>query len=301
MKQAFRDIMGGGDWFFWDEIPWMNGIAWDDRWRTVECRNRSWLSALRLDPPDMGMRSDAERLRHALRFHGALRQLGGGHVVWVDEFHEREKPYPLALPENPAARRFELDRARVYDEQITHFRSRHYLSVQWRKAPGWLDAVARWALLPHPGERQKHLGPALNAYADRIRTLERSLGFLGAKILDGDDLAIYLHDTISRNRQRKVGFGNWEDWIAPQLVDMPINGNGALTIGAGDEMEYVVAVSVHSYPKAIDAGMLDGTDAHRAIAELPITYGRRQGETKLGSVVDGLRIGTALLRLRMGA
>lgn len=37
------------------------------------------------------------------------------------------------------------------------------------------------------------------------------------------------------------------------------------------------------------------------IAELPITYGRRQGETKLGSVVDGLRIGSALLRLRMGA
>lgn len=36
------------------------------------------------------------------------------------------------------------------------------------------------------------------------------------------------------------------------------------------------------------------------IAELPITYGRREGETKLGSVSDGLKIGMALLRYRFG-
>lgn len=273
MKKAIKDILGGGDWYFWDELPWANGISWDDGWRTVECQNRSWLTCMRLDPPDMSARSDAERMRHALNFHGALRQLGGGHVVWVDEFHEREKPYPMAIPANPAARRFEAERATVYNDRIEHFTSRHYLSVQWRKPPGWLDKVARWALLPHPGERQKHLGPALAAYTDRMRTMERSLGFLGAKIIDGDDLATYLHDTVSMNRQR-VRMGNWEDWIAPQLVDMPINGNGALTIGAGDEMQYVVSVSVHSYPRAVDAGMLDGTDVTRAVAELPITYRR---------------------------
>lgn len=36
------------------------------------------------------------------------------------------------------------------------------------------------------------------------------------------------------------------------------------------------------------------------IAELPITYGKRAGVTKLGSVSDGLRIGWALLRYRFG-
>jgi len=35
------------------------------------------------------------------------------------------------------------------------------------------------------------------------------------------------------------------------------------------------------------------------IAELPITYGCRAGETKLGSVKDGLRIGAALVRYRL--
>lgn len=34
------------------------------------------------------------------------------------------------------------------------------------------------------------------------------------------------------------------------------------------------------------------------ICELPITYGRREGVTKLGSVTDGLRIGAALVRYR---
>lgn len=34
------------------------------------------------------------------------------------------------------------------------------------------------------------------------------------------------------------------------------------------------------------------------IAELPITYARREGVTKLGSVTDGFRIGMALLRYR---
>lgn len=300
MKAAFKDIRAGGGWYFWDELPWANGIAWDDDWRTVECQNRSWLTCLRLNPPDMSARSDAERMRHALNFHGALRQLGGGHVVWVDEFHEREKSYPEAFPANPAARRYEAERAKIYNEQIEHFTSRHYLSVQWRKPPGWLDYFARWLLLPHPGERQKNMGPALSAYTDRMRSLERSLGFLGAKILGGDNLATYLHDTISMNRQR-VRMGNWEDWIAPQLVDMPINGNGALTIGAGEEMHYIVAVSVHSYPRAVDAGMLDGTDLHKAIAELPITYRRVtriavQSKHETVKDMERLRIKTTVTR-----
>ena len=38
--------------------------------------------------------------------------------------------------------------------------------------------------------------------------------------------------------------------------------------------------------------------AKQRIAELPITYSKREGLTKLGSVVDGLRIGGALLRYR---
>jgi type IV secretion system protein TrbE len=300
MFKAVKDFFSGGDWYFWDELPWMNGIPWDDKWRTVECRNRSWLSVLRLDPPDMEASSDAERMRHALRFHNALRQLGGGHVVWVDEMHEPEKPYFQASPSNPAALRFEQERAKVYGEQIQHYRSRHHLAVQWRKPPGFLDKLARWALLPHPGERQKELGPALTGYIDRVRSLERSLGFLGARIIDGDDLATYLHDTVSRNRH-KVRMGNWEDYIAPQLVDMPINGNGALTIGAGDELEYVVAVSVHSYPKAVDAGMLDGTDAHKAIAELPITYRRVsrivvQSKHETVKEMERLRMKTTLTR-----
>src|SRR4051795_8056254 len=45
-----------------------------------------------------------------------------------------------------------------------------------------------------------------------------SLQALGAKVIDGDDLATYLHDTVSRTRHR-VRLGNWEDFIAPQLVD----------------------------------------------------------------------------------
>lgn len=298
-----RDILGGGDWYFWDEVPWAGGIAWEDEWRVVECRNRSWLSVLRLDPPDMAARSDAERMRHALRFHGALRQLGGGHVVWIDEFHEAEKPYPGTRPPNPAARRFDLERARVYAGRIQHYRSRHHLTVQWRKPPTFLDQLARWALLPHPGERQKHLGPALTAYMDRVRSLERSLGFLGAAVIGGDELATYLHDTVSRNRH-KVRMGNWEDWIAPQLVDMPINGGGALTIGAGDELEYVVAVSVHSYPRAVDAGMLDGTEAHTAVAELPITYRRVsriavQSRHETVKEMERLRVKTTLTRESM--
>lgn len=36
------------------------------------------------------------------------------------------------------------------------------------------------------------------------------------------------------------------------------------------------------------------------ICELPITYGCREGVTKLGSVTDGFRIGAALLRYRLG-
>ncbi|MEA3201293.1 MAG: hypothetical protein QOE90_2721 [Thermoplasmata archaeon] len=36
------------------------------------------------------------------------------------------------------------------------------------------------------------------------------------------------------------------------------------------------------------------------IVELPITYGRRAGVTKLGSVSDGVKIGMALLRYRFG-
>ena len=35
------------------------------------------------------------------------------------------------------------------------------------------------------------------------------------------------------------------------------------------------------------------------VAELPITYARREGVTKLGSVRDGLRIGAALVRYRL--
>jgi type IV secretion system protein VirB4 len=300
MKKAFKDMMAGGDWYFWDEIPWANGINWGDGWKSVECHNRSWLTSMRLNPPDMSARSDAERMRHALNFHGALRQLGGGHVVWIDEFHEREKPYPMAIPANRAAFRFEKERAKVYNDLIEHFTSRHYLSVQWRKPPGWLDYLARWVMMPHPGERQKNLGPALTAYMDRMRSLERSLGFVGAEILEGDNLASYLHDTISMNRQR-VCMGNWEDWIAPQLVDMPVNGNGALTIGAGDELHYVVAVSVHSYPRAVDAGMLDGTATSKAIAELPITYRRItriavQSKAETVKDMERLRIKTTVTR-----
>src|SRR3954454_21156152 len=107
MKKFLRDIATGGDWYFWDEIPWANGIAWDDEWRTVECTNRSWLTCMKLNPPDMEARTDAERMRHALRFHNALRELGGGHIVWIDEFHEPEKPYFPGEPVNAAARRFE--------------------------------------------------------------------------------------------------------------------------------------------------------------------------------------------------
>jgi dolichol-phosphate mannosyltransferase len=36
------------------------------------------------------------------------------------------------------------------------------------------------------------------------------------------------------------------------------------------------------------------------MAELPITYGCREGVTKLGSIGDGLRIGRALIRYRFG-
>lgn len=36
------------------------------------------------------------------------------------------------------------------------------------------------------------------------------------------------------------------------------------------------------------------------ITELPIQYGRREGVTKLGSIGDGLKIGWALLRFRVG-
>lgn len=303
MKQLLRDVFSGGDWYFWDEIPWANGIFWGDDWRSVECFNRSWLSVLRLDPPDMAVRTENERLRHALRFHGALRQLGGGHAVWIDEFHEPEKPYPLVVPQNPAARRFELERARIYNEEVEHYVSRHYLTVQWRKPPAFLDKLAKWLLMPHPGDRQKHLGPALAAYIDRVRSLERSLGFLGAKVLGGDDLATYLHDTVSRNRH-KVRLGNWQDWIAPQLVDQPINGGGALTIGAGDETEYVVAVSVHSYPRAVDAGMLDGTDHLKAVAELPITYRRvtrlvLQSKHETVKELERLRMKTTVTRESM--
>jgi dolichol-phosphate mannosyltransferase len=38
--------------------------------------------------------------------------------------------------------------------------------------------------------------------------------------------------------------------------------------------------------------------ARLRICELPITYGRREGVTKLGSIGDGLRIGAALVRCR---
>ena len=37
------------------------------------------------------------------------------------------------------------------------------------------------------------------------------------------------------------------------------------------------------------------------IAEVPITYGRREGVTKLGSIGDGVRIGAALVRYRVGS
>ncbi|HUR67802.1 MAG TPA: glycosyltransferase family 2 protein [Candidatus Thermoplasmatota archaeon] len=40
--------------------------------------------------------------------------------------------------------------------------------------------------------------------------------------------------------------------------------------------------------------------ARLRITEIPIAYGRREGVTKLGSVVDGFRIGAALLKYRVG-
>src|SRR5689334_8189944 len=132
MLKAIREFFDG-EWYFWDELPWMGGVPWDGLWRILECRDRSWLACMALDPPDMGAGTDAERLRHAMRFHQAMRNLGADHVVWIDEFHEPEEPYPLVLPRNPAARRYELERSRVYANRIRHFRSRHFLTVQRRR------------------------------------------------------------------------------------------------------------------------------------------------------------------------
>jgi type IV secretion system protein VirB4 len=272
-------MLAGGDWYFWDELPWSSGIeTGDGPCRVVECRNRSWMSCLRLDPPDLECGTEADRLRHALLFHGALRALGGGHVVWIDEHHDPERPYPAAKPANPAARRFEEARDRTYGEVVGHWRSTHYLTVQWRKPPQWIEKLSRLVLVAHPGDRARDYGPAFQAFNDRVAGLEGQLAFLGAKVLEGDGLAAYLHDTVSRVRQ-PVRFGNWQDWISPQLVDMPINAmerddGGALTIGVGDDKEYVVPVTVHSYPAGVDAGILDGTEDFAGVASLPITYRR---------------------------
>lgn len=249
-----------------DEVPWLTMVPHAGRPRVVACSQFGWLMAMALAPPDLSTASDEQRLRHAARFAVALQTMGGGKWIWVEE---RRGPLPgieVQTTENRAARLYGIDRAAVHGDG-THSGSRHYVSVRHNPPAGLAVRLRNALLLPEPGETRGDYGPMFDDYVRSVDRMAALLRFVGAEVLEGDDLATYLRSTISVN-DRPISIDPYE-FLAPQLIDSPLTGGRPLWLGHEHNRLNVRSVQINTYPRSIEAGALDfGNDTFDGLSEL---------------------------------
>jgi type IV secretion system protein TrbE len=247
--------------YLWDEVPWLTMLPHEGRPRVVACSQFGWLMSMALSPADMSTAHPEQRLRNAARFAVALQTW-----IWIEE---RRVPLPgvaTPTPDNRAARLFGVDRTAVHGEGA-HYGSRHYVSVRHNPPSGLAVRLRNALLLPEPGETRGDYGPLFDDYVRSVDRMAGLLRFMGASVLEGDDLATYLRSTISVN-DLPISVDPYE-FLAPQLIDSPLHGGRPLWLGHEHNRLNVRAVQINTYPRRLEAGALDfGNDTFDGLSEL---------------------------------
>lgn len=249
-----------------DEVPWISMLPHEGRPRVVACSQFGWLMSAALSPQDMSIATPEERFLNAVRFCAALQTLQGGRWVWMEEARRPLPGISIAKPRNRAAQLYTKDRIAVHGPN-THFGSEHYLSVRHSPPSGFALQLRNALLLPEEGETEGQFGPV---FEDFVRSFDRVvslLSYLGARPLEGDDLARYLRSTISVN-SGPISVEHY-DFLAPQLIDSPLYGGRTLWLGHEHRRLNVRSVQINTYPRRLAAGALDfGDDTFSGLTEL---------------------------------
>jgi type IV secretion system protein TrbE len=252
--------------YLWDEVPWLTMLPVEDRPRVVACSQFGWLMSAALNPPDMSTATPEQRLRNAARFCIALQTLGGGRWVWIEERRGALPGVKIPAPANRAAQLFVKDRMSVHGAGV-HSASRHYVSVRHSPPTGLAMRIRNALLLPEPGETRGDYGPEFDDFVRSFDRMTSLMKFLGAKPLEGDDLATYLRSTISVN-DAPISVDPYE-FLAPQLIDSPLYGGKQLWLGHEGRRLNVRSVQINTYPYRLQAGALDfGDDTFAGLTEL---------------------------------
>lgn len=272
--------------FIWDEVPWQTMLDANGKPSVVACSNFGWLRSAALNPADMSTASAEQRLRAAARFCVALQTLGGDRWVWIEERRTRLPGVRIPAPKGRAEQLYVKDRMAVHSDDV-HSASRHFVSVRHTPPSGWAARLRNALLLPEPGETRGDYGADFDAFVRDFDRMTALMAFLGARSLDGDELATYLRSTVSVN-DAQISVDPYE-FLAPQLCDSPLYGGKQLWLGHEGNRLNVRSVQINTYPYRLRAGALDfGDDTFAGLTELGYRL-RRVKRIRTQSKVESVR------------
>src|SRR3546814_18100082 len=105
-----------------DFLPWAALVAPG----VVLNKDGSFQRTARFRGPDLESATPAELVATTARLNNALRRLGSGWAIWVEEVRRPALDYPVCAFPAPASAPVDLERAEHFAEEGAHFGSGHY-------------------------------------------------------------------------------------------------------------------------------------------------------------------------------
>jgi len=203
--------------------------------------------------PDLDSAVAAELVAVAGRINNAVRRLGSGWSIFVEEQRSEASTYPASQFPEPASALLDAERKAAFEEAGTHFVSGYFLTFLW--LPPAEDA-ARAETWLYEGREQSGVDPwqLLRGFIDRTdRVLALLDGFMPeCRWLDDAGTLTYLHSTISTNRHR-VRVPEVPMHLDTLLADQPLT--GGLEPRLGDA--HLRVLTIVGFPTATTPGLLD--------------------------------------------
>jgi type IV secretory pathway VirB4 component len=238
-----------------DQLPWATFEAPG----TVALWGGGYMKTYSFRGMDLASASMADRVHANERLNDVLRNLGDRWCWHIEGQQRRVRSYQRGTFPNAAADLVDAERAATFGAVDAQFRMDHFLSLS-QTPPGALPMVITEALTSgQKKDARSRQRESFLAECDHIRRLMN--GVVRVDEMSSDDVATYLHSTIStkRHRVRAADHG----WLSETLADERFSrGLGLSKLGKN----YAAFLTLGGFPPASSPNML------AAVSRLPFEF-----------------------------
>jgi type IV secretion system protein VirB4 len=232
-----------------DYLPWAALVATG----IVLNKDGSFQRTARFRGPDLDSATPAELVAITSRLNNALRRLGSGWALFIEAQREPANHYSKSGFPDPVSRIVDAERKAQFEEEGTHFESRHFLTLLWLPPPDDAAYTESWLYegrRPHSADWEA----VLKSFKDRTdRVLALVEGFMPeAEWLDDGETLTYLHSGISTKRQT-VRVPETPMYLDAILADQDLAGGLEPRLGSS----HLRTLTIMGFPTQTWPGLLD--------------------------------------------